>query len=111
MGWQPTDDDTQSFTLTVNGLHVTTSSLPTLTEGAPYSQQLAAVGGVTPFAWKKVGKLPKGLSPSKSGLLSGTVKVGNVVPGNYTIEVQVTDATTPKPHQTATASFTLTVAS
>jgi hypothetical protein len=103
-------DDTQSFLLTVNGLHVTTTSLATLTEGTPYTQQLAATGGVTPLKWKKVGKLPKGLKLSKAGVLSGTVSASKVAPGTYTVNVKVTDSTKPKA-QTATASLTLTVVS
>jgi hypothetical protein len=101
---------TQIFTLTVDGLTVTTTSLTTLTEGTPYSQQLAATAGVIPYKWKAVGKLPKGLKLSKAGLLSGTVLASKVAPGNDTITVKVTDSS-PKPAQTATATFTLAIVS
>lgn len=104
-------DGTQSFTLTVLGLKVTTTSLPTLTVGVPYSYQLTATGGVPPLKWGKVGKLPKGLKLSGAGLLYGTVTSSKVPPGTYTINVQVKDSTKPKPKQLATATFTLTIVS
>jgi hypothetical protein len=94
----------------VLGLHVTTRSLPEATLGQPYSDQLEAVGGVTPYKWKvTAGKLPKGLRLGRSGLLSGTV-TANSDPhgGSFAITVTVTDATK-KVHQTATATFTVLV--
>jgi hypothetical protein len=97
----------QDFTLTVGGLQVTTTSLPALTEGVAYSQQLTATGGIGDLKWKKTAALPKGLKLSKSGLLSGTVRT-TVASGSYTIAVQVTDSS-PKPHQVAQASLTLAV--
>jgi hypothetical protein len=101
---------TQQFTLTVAGLHVTTTSLPDVTLGVPYSAQLDAVGGVAPFKWTKVsGKMPLGLKLSSTGLLSGKVALKKYAPGtSFSIVVKVTDAT-PKTHQTATASLTLTI--
>ena len=67
-------DSTQQFTLTVLGLHITTSSLPEATPGATYSKQLQAIGGIAPYKWKvTAGSLPRGLKLSTSGLLSGTV--------------------------------------
>ena len=86
---------------------VTTTSLPAATEGTPYSQQLSAVGGTAPYKWKAVAaSLPSGLTLSKTGLLSGTIPA-TVTPGNYTINVTVTDKSSPK--ETATASLTLSV--
>ncbi len=104
------ESSVQHFTLTVLGLHVTTRSLPEATLGQPYSDQLEAVGGVTPYKWKvTAGKLPKGLRLGRSGLLSGTV-TANSDPhgGSFAITVTVTDATK-KVHQTATATFTVLV--
>ena len=103
-------DSTQQFTLTVVGLHVTITPLPEATPGKPYSQQLEAVGGVTPYHWKKTsGSLPKGLKLSSTGLLSGTASA-KAYPhgGSFPITVTVTDSTK-KVHQTATAMFTLNV--
>jgi hypothetical protein len=80
---------TQQFTLTVRGLRITTTSLPAATPGVPYSAQLAALGGDTPYKWKTNGGLPKGLKLSKSGLISGTVTAKSTT---STFEVWVTDA-------------------
>ncbi len=98
---------TQIFTLTVVKFAVSTTPLPPATEGTPYSQQLTAVGGLAPYKWKAVGALPSGLTLSKKGLLSGTVP-STVATGNVTINVTVTDSTTPT-KQTASGSLTLSI--
>ena len=92
------------------GLHVTTSSLPQVTSGVPYSKQLEAVGGLQPLKWAKVsGKLPLGIKLSTAGLLSGKVALKKYAPGtSFSFTVKVTDSTK-KVHQTATASLTLTI--
>ena len=54
-----------------------------------------------------MGKLPKGLTLKKTGVLAGTVKT-SVATGTVTIKVKVTDATKKK-HQTTTATFSLTI--
>jgi hypothetical protein len=103
-------DSVQHFTLTVLGLHVTTASVPEVTLGASYTDQLEAVGGVTPYKWKATsGKLPPGLKLSSTGLLSGLVKTkADPYGGSYPITVMVTDHTK-RTHQTATAKFTVVV--
>ncbi|MGO9321961.1 MAG: putative Ig domain-containing protein [Solirubrobacteraceae bacterium] len=103
-------DSIQQFTLTVLGLHVTTASLPGVTLGAHFAQQLEAVGGVTAYRWKvTAGHLPRGLRLSSTGLLSGTVAAkGYPHGGSFPITVTVTDRTRPV-HQTAIATFTLLV--
>ena len=98
---------TQIFTLTVVKLAISTTSLPTLTEGAPYSAELSVVGGRAPYKFKLVGTLPTGLTLTKGGLISGTVPA-TVTPGTYTINVSVKDGTTPTA-QTATGSVSLTI--
>jgi hypothetical protein len=98
---------TQLFTLTIGALQITTTSLPPLTEGSPYSVQLTSSGGVPPIKWNRVGKLPKGMHLSKTGVLSGTVKT-TVPTGTVTVTVKVTDSTK-RTHQTATASFPLQI--
>ena len=98
---------TQIFTLNVVPLGVTTTSLPDATEGTPYSQQLTAQGGLPPYKWKATAaSLPSGLTLSKTGLLSGTIP-STVTTGNHTINVTVTDKSSPV--QKATASLTLNV--
>ncbi len=103
-------DSVQHFTLTVLGLHVTTSSLPEVTPGTAYSAQLSAAGGVTPYRWKLTsGKLPKGLLLRADGEIAGKVHTGFYPSGgSFPITVSVTDAAK-KVHETATASFTLKV--
>ena len=56
----------------VIGFAIETENLPDAARGAAYSAQLEAGEGTTPYKWKKVGELPKGLKLSKTGLLSGT---------------------------------------
>jgi uncharacterized repeat protein (TIGR01451 family) len=97
-----------SVTVTYSGVVITTTSLPTLTEGSPYSYRLSASGGVAPYTWKSLAGLPKGLSLSAKGVLSGTVKAKKVVPGAYTISVEVTDSTK-KGHQKDAVFLTLNV--
>jgi hypothetical protein len=100
---------TQLFTLTIGGLQITTTSpLPPLTEGSPYSTQLNASGGLPPLKWSRTAKLPRGLTLSKTGVLSGTVLATKVAPGTYAIPVKVTDATK-RTHQTATETFQLQI--
>jgi hypothetical protein len=103
-------DSVQQFTLTVVGLHVTTSSLPAVTPETPYDQQLAAAGGVEPYKWKKAsGSLPKGLRLTSSGRLEGTVNTRTASKGSsYSFTVSVTDATK-RVHQQATATLTLNI--
>jgi Putative Ig domain len=101
---------TQQFTLTVLGLHVTTTSLPQITPGTTYSDQLQATGGVPPYVWKVGGhSLPKGFTLSAAGVLAGKTST-KIYPSGTTfpITVTVTDHTK-KVHQTPTASFTLVI--
>lgn len=52
---------------------VSTSPLGTATLGSPFSRQLIASGGGTPYTWSLVsGSLPVGLSLSSNGIISGT---------------------------------------
>jgi Putative Ig domain/Carboxypeptidase regulatory-like domain len=72
-------------------VRIQTTSLPEATLGQPYSVTLTASGVETPFKWKKLAPLPKGLKLSKTGVLSGTMKASKVSPNTYPIEVQVTN--------------------
>ena len=93
----------QSFTLSVLGFHISTTSLPNAIAGVPYSVQLQTQGGTGPYQWKKTAKLPKGLSLSSTGLLSGTPSSKAV--GAQSVGVTVTSNKT----STATATLPLTV--
>ena len=73
---------TQSFTLTVLGFHISTTTLPDGVAGQAYSQQLSTQGGnpaLGTVTWKKV-SLPKGLALSSTGLLSGVPSIKAVGP-------------------------------
>ena len=100
----------QEFTLTVGGLEITTSSLPTLTLGTHYSVQLTSTGGIPPIHWGKVGTLPKGLKISRSGVLAGTVMASKVSPGTYSIGIKATDSTK-HGHQVQTVTLPLQIQS
>lgn len=64
----------------------TTISVP---NGKAFIRGLTAAGGVPPYTWSFTGTLPNGLSLDPSGILVGTVKDQ---PGNYQIQLTVTDA-------------------
>ncbi len=86
------------------GFAITTASpLPSATHGNPYTMPLSGCGGTPPYKFKKIGKLPKGLRLSHSGVISGTP----VKPGSATFTVRVTDKA--KPKHSVTQSFSLTV--
>jgi hypothetical protein len=55
----------------VGNLAVTTSSLPVGVVGVPYSADVLAAGGVSPYVWTASG-LPAGLSIGSNGQISGT---------------------------------------
>lgn len=65
---------------------LTTISIP---NGRAYVRGLIADGGVPPYSWSYTGTLPNGLALDPSGILVGTVKDQ---PGNYQIQLIVTDA-------------------
>ncbi|HTR89492.1 MAG TPA: Ig domain-containing protein, partial [Solirubrobacteraceae bacterium] len=100
----------QQFTLTVEGLHVTTTSLPSATVGVPYEARLQASGGLEPCRWTLAAKgLPKGLKLSREGVISGTVRARNYPGGgSFPITVTVRDASK-MPRVRASASLTLNV--
>ncbi|MGD0413197.1 MAG: putative Ig domain-containing protein [Verrucomicrobiota bacterium] len=77
---QVTDGDghhtNQSLSLTIEAaVQVTTSSLPNDNNGAAYSQQLKAGGGLPPYTWALApfsAEVPPNMSLSPAGVLSGT---------------------------------------
>jgi hypothetical protein len=102
---------TQRFTLTVVGLHVTTTTLPEATPAVHYSTQLTAAGGLLPDSWKVTSgtHLPTDFALSPKGVLSGTPTAKQYPHGGtFQINVTVTDATKKVP-QKASATLTLTV--
>ncbi|MHC4712700.1 MAG: putative Ig domain-containing protein, partial [Planctomycetota bacterium] len=87
----PASTDTQALSIDVGPsapppLNITTTSLPDGVVATPYSQTLAATGGVTPYSWAVVvGSLPAGLSlNSSTGEISGTPTTTETA--NFTVE-------------------------
>jgi parallel beta-helix repeat protein len=82
-------------------LAISTTTLPAATVGRPYSANLAATGGVTPYTWSASG-LPSGLSISSNGTVSGTPTTS----GTRTASLTVKDSS----GATASSSLSLTIA-
>ena len=81
---------------------IVTTSLPDGAVGNAYSQTLVASGGIEPYLWV-AGRLPRGLTQSQDGTLSGTPTTA----GTYTLSLSVVDhATSP---QAADASLQLVI--
>lgn len=68
-------------------LQVSNQSPPNGVVGQPYSFQLVATGGLSPYVWTLANGsvLPAGLSLSTDGLLSGTPTASG--PASFTINV------------------------
>ena len=96
-----------TFTIGATSSSVTITAPPTLPLGAVgtfYSQSLSAVGGTPPYTWSLVsGALPSGLSPSKSGQISGNP----TAVGTLSFTMKVVDAAS----SSATQTFSLTIGS
>lgn len=70
-------------------LQITTTTLSQASVGNPYSLQLSATGGVTPYQWSiSSGSLPQGISLSSAGNLDGMPTSS----GSFSFVVQVTDS-------------------
>ncbi len=78
-----------------SALGIETSGLPTATRGAAYTAELKSCGGVAPYKWSKVVKLPKGLKLSGLGTIQGTPST-KLASGTYHITVKLSDAEKPK---------------
>jgi hypothetical protein len=102
----PPNTDTQSiFMRVVDPLDIPAQTLPTATDGTPYTATLTRTGGAGPFTWSLIdGAVPDSLELSPNGVISGIVEDGGV--WNFT--VQVTDSTYPVP-QSATRDLSITI--
>ncbi len=87
------------------GYSIPTTSLPFAVVGERYSASLTGCGGKAPYRFKKVGRLPRGLSLSRTGVLSGSL----TSTGTFSFRVKMTDATKPKRlKHTTTKTFSIT---
>ena len=88
---------------------ITASPLPVGAVGVPYSQALAATGGVTPYkgwAISAGSQLPPGISLSNIGsFLTGLLNGVPSTPGTFSFTAQVTDGA----NTVVTKQFTLTI--
>ena len=94
-----------SLSIDIEGVVITTTSLPSGTIGAPYSATMSLNGGMGPDTWILAsGSLPAGLVLSSNGTISGTPTAA----GAEAFTVQVMDSeSTPA---TATGNFSIAVA-
>ena len=95
---------TKHFSITVvAGLSITTpATLPNASVNVSYAQTLAAAGGTLPYTWTlTAGALPKGLTLSAAGAISGAATAA----GTFQFTATVTDSAT----GTASQQFTLIV--
>lgn len=90
-------------------LTITTSSMPTGTNGTSYSNALQASGGTSPYAWSiTAGSLPAGLSLNQAtGLISGTPTTNGT--SNFT--ATVTDGGSPAQSKSVPLSIVVAAAS
>jgi uncharacterized protein YhjY with autotransporter beta-barrel domain len=80
----------------------------TAIQGAPFSQTLAITGGVAPHTCQEEGgpSFPAGISVSSACVISGTTAAA---PGNYPVQIRVTDASTGLGSYFEVENYTLTV--
>jgi hypothetical protein len=85
---------TKQLSITINPnatLQITTTTLPDGTTTTPYSQQVVATGGCSPFTWSiSSGSLPPPLTiDASTGLIDGGTPT---TAGQYNFTVEVTDS-------------------
>jgi putative Ig domain-containing protein len=82
-------------------VEVGTLRLRTGIVGQAYAFKLRAAGGVKPFTWRVIGKLPAGIKLAKTGALTGKPRAA----GKFNVTLRVTDGL----RASATTTFRLTV--
>ena len=101
---------TSSTTFTLEGFYVATATLKDAVVGTHYSVQLEGAGGTGPYRWSHRGALPKGLTMSRLGVISGVPSIAKATVGTYSFTVTVRDSTRHH-HLTASSILFLTVSS
>jgi hypothetical protein len=102
----PGGTGSSSTIFTLTGFYVTTSSLPDAVLGVDYQKQLETAGGTGPFHWTKSGALPKGMTMTRKGFLSGVPILKKDQTGPYPLTFKVRDSSK-HGHEIAMASLTL----
>ncbi|WP_199229142.1 putative Ig domain-containing protein [Caulobacter endophyticus] len=102
-----------AFTITIAApsLSVTTTSLPPMTAGAPYTATLAASGGTAPYQYELTtapASLPAGLTLAANGQISGTPTASGTF--NFSIRAQDSTTGTGAPFFSPAQPFSVTVA-
>jgi hypothetical protein len=93
-----------SFTININALGISSTTLPNGTVGAAYSASVSASGGAPPYTWTITG-LPTGLT-STGASISGTPTQS----GTFTITVRVNDSAAAPVSVQVTLSLTISPA-
>ena len=90
----------------LHAAEITTTSLPAASPGSPYSKQLSASGGISPYSWSlgSGATLPSWLTLSSSGVLSGTPPASAK---NTTVSIPVVLSDALGPSQTATLALVI----
>ncbi len=102
----PTIKATATVTVTPV-LAIGTSPMLPISNGIPFSVQLAASGGATPYTWTiSAGTLPSGVTLSNTGIVSGTTTQTGV----FGFTAQITDSSSPN-EQISTANLAANVQS
>ena len=106
----PAQSATQTLTIAVNNLFITTTALPNGVVGVPYNAAISTDGGTLPLSFSlTTAAFPPGLTiqqpaaNSHNGALSGTPTLA----GHYSFSESVVDSSTPA--QTATQYYTMDI--
>jgi hypothetical protein len=106
-------DSTRSNTVSITipaAVSVTTAALPGGPVGTPYSQALAASGGIPPYTWTIVsGTLPTCLSINSAGVISGT-PIASCVGTATNLTFKATDSGTATPLSATSVALSLNIA-
>jgi hypothetical protein len=101
---QETANGPETITIAPAALSLTTGTLPSGTVGVAYSAPIPVAGGTSPYTCVLAsGNLPAGLSLGTGCVVSGTPTAA----GTLTVQVQVTDASSPQ--KTITGPETITI--
>lgn len=83
-------DGVYDFTTTCPTISISPTVLPNASAGVPYTVNLTAAGGATPYTFDlTAGVLPSGIFLSSDGTISG---ISNATPGDYNFTVRATDS-------------------